>query len=328
MRFSPGRERRAQLRVGRDAAGERRGAGCPRGGARSSTRSSRAATIACWKEARRSTSSGSRASGVERRAVDAAPLELAQHRGLQAREGEVERAVLHASDRQGEAARRRRARRCGRRPARPDSRGPPAGRPCRRPRPARRRACGRAERSRSGSTRTSSAWPPETTSPWNGMLDRARPARPRRRRNAEKRCPSRWLTPTNGTPRAKASALPAERPTSSGADQARPGGRRDRGRRPASVAPAPRERLVEDRGQVLQVRAGRDLRDDAAVARVRLASARRRRWSGSRRPRRRGRRPRSRRRRSRCRERSRGGLRPSRPARLSPYGGGGRFRAP
>ena len=58
------------------------------------------------------------------------------------------------------------------------------------------------------------------------------------RRYAEKRCPSRWLTPTSGMPRANASALPAESPTSSAPIRPGSGGRRDERRPPRARAPA------------------------------------------------------------------------------------------
>ena len=64
------------------------------------------------------------------------------------------------------------------------------GRSCRTLRRARRRACGRWGRSTPSSTRTSSAWPPETTRPWKGYVTGSG-ASPPARRNAEKRCPSR-----------------------------------------------------------------------------------------------------------------------------------------
>ena len=129
---------------------------------------------------------------------------------------------------------------------------------------ARRRACGRAAR----------CGPPRRARARRGRPRRRgrgrdrRPgaaARPPARRNAEKRWPSRWLTPTSGMPRANASALPAERPTSSA--PIRPG--------PAVAATSPtsssrtpgaRERLLEHGGQVLEVRARGDLGHDAAVA--------------------------------------------------------------
>ena len=59
------------------------------------------------------------ASGSSGEPSIAALLELAEHRRLQAREGEVARAVADAPDREADSGRRARARRCGR------STGPP-----------------------------------------------------------------------------------------------------------------------------------------------------------------------------------------------------------
>ena len=103
---------------------------------------------------------------VERRAVDAALLELAEHRRLQAGEGKVIGAVAGASDGKREPVAVARAPRCGRRRGRPGSRGRPARHLVEGL--ARRVVAGPRERARCGpsSTRTSSAWPPETTRPW------------------------------------------------------------------------------------------------------------------------------------------------------------------
>ena len=301
--LAPGRERRAQLRVGGHAPGERERPDALVARARSSTRSSRAATIARWKEASRSTSSGSRAFGIERRAVHAALLELAQHRGLQAREGEVARAVAGAADREriavAAAARGDRGRRRGR----PDSRAPPGARSCRRPRRARRRACGRAER----------CGPPRRA--------RARRGRPRRRargtgsvtgsggspsgrRNAEKRCPSRWLTPDERDAAREGERLAGREPDEERPDQARARRSPRRARRPRAArrrAPSASSRTAGRFSRC--ARAATSGHDAAVAARApRICDETTFEQDAARR--RRGRRPRSRRRRSRCRGRT------------------------
>ena len=197
---------------------------------------------------------------------------------------------------------------------------------------ARRRGCARAGRSRPSSTRTSSAWPPETTRPWKGYST-GRAGLAVRRRCAEKRCPSRWLT---------ARAAPRARRRAPWRPRARPGGRRSGpvrrsrrpGRRPAESALAPpraraRRRPAGSPGaRAPRARARRRRR-------ARAPRAARRRRSRAPGPRRRARRRRSRRRRSRCRGRSWSGRRASARdaaissgepcleprARDSPYGG-------
>ena len=82
-------------------------------------------------------------------------------------------------------------------------------------------------------------------------------------------------------PRANASAFAAESPTSSAPIRPGPGRRRDEVDVVERDAGA-RERLLERAGQVLEVRARRDLGHDAAVERVRLDLRRDRRSRGSR----------------------------------------------
>ena len=241
--------------------------GSPRPRCTVSTRSTSAVTIARWKDARRSTRSGGserpgRAARRRRRASRtpaASPSSgrRTRNRSSRRRRGRPEEGTGF----------RRRAPRCGRRPVRPDSRGPRGARPCRRPRPARRRASARSGR----------CGPPRPGRTRRGRRRRrargteTRPAAPARRparRNAEKRWPSRWLTPTSGMPRAKASAFPAERPTSSAPIRPGPAVAATRSS-PSTSVPRSGERLLERDRQVLQVRARRDLRHDPAVGGVR-----------------------------------------------------------
>ena len=128
---------------------------------------------------------------------------------LEAREAEVEPVVQH---RPGERDRRRVAvdRRSARSPDRPGTRDRGSGPPCRTPRRRRRRSSARA-----GGTRpaprisTSIVWPPDTSSTTIGNSIVGSSSK------AAYRWASRWLTPTNGTSHASASALAADTPTSS-----------------------------------------------------------------------------------------------------------------
>ena len=196
---------------------------------------------------------------------------------------------------------RGRAARAGPRRDRPDSRGPPSSRPCRRPRRPRRRASARGARSASASNQKTCVWPPETTSAAN-VSGTGAEGPPAPSRKGESACPSMWFTGTKGTESPSARPFPSERPTS---------------RAPTSPGPAVAatavtsararagvgERRVEKGGQVLKVRACRDLGHDAAEAAMGLLL--RRNAGGARAgPRRREARRRSRRRTSRGRGRA------------------------
>src|SRR5262245_9933462 len=101
-RLAPGCERRPQLRVRGDAArdGEERQALASPDGFQPVDESRNDRALEGGEEIRELAADGV---GVERRAVHAEAFELAERRGLQAREGEVERAVAQLSDRKGEA---------------------------------------------------------------------------------------------------------------------------------------------------------------------------------------------------------------------------------
>ena len=190
--------------------------------------------------------------------------------GLEPGEREVVAVVEHRP-RERERPPGRRRRRCGRWPGRRGSRGRGSGRPCRRPRRRRRRSSGRAAGSRPGRRiSTSRVWPPETSRTTSGQ--------PRSRlleQRDAKRWPSRWLTPTKGTPQPSASRLGRRsRPTSSA--PTRPGPQvaatASTGAAPRSSAasPAAASASATTGGEQLDVGPAGELGDDAAVAGVQV----------------------------------------------------------
>ena len=164
-------------------------------------RAVRASTIARWYDAARS---APRASALRRRC----PAYAIEQRGLQPAEAEVELAGSAAGEVEG-AAHRPLGRGCRWRAPR-DSPARAGVHPCRRPRPPRRRASGRARcSSRAGPPgrgRYGRRWPPGTG---RGTRSARRPACPPPRARADGRQGS------SGSRRAAASALAEDRPTSS-----------------------------------------------------------------------------------------------------------------
>ena len=153
---------------------------------------------------------------------------------------------------------------------RPDSRGRASCRPCRTPRPA-------------ASSRVDAEQPRLARTVDRGSAPCGRPTPAARgagtsggacgaggsSRNAAARWPARWFTPTSGLPSANASAFAVSTPTSSA--PTRPGPAVTAiASRSRSAMPASRDRALRATGHDgRDVLARRDLRDDAAVGRVR-----------------------------------------------------------
>jgi hypothetical protein len=262
---APGGERRAQLRVGGDPAGERERADAlfavdgpdpvEQGGddrvleGRQQVDEIRIEAV-----------------GVERRAIHPALLELAQHRGLEPREGEVPRAVAGASDRE-------------RMPVRAAARGNavhdgPArvAEPCA-ARDLVERLAGRVV-ARAGQwndhavldadeLRVASRDDEAVKRKSDGQGSRAARLQVRR-----EKMPLEMVDADERDPTREGQSLACREAHEQRADQPGPGRRGDE----PDVLEAdarPSQRFFENRGQIFEVRARRHFRNDAAVRRVR-----------------------------------------------------------
>ena len=225
-------------------------------------------TTAAWKQAARSA----------RRSCDPLRAEVAaavDERRLQAAEAEVEAGVAGHRDRHLEGLRvALRGQPLERRAARVAEAEQPR-RPCRRPRRRRRRGSGRAPRSPRGrGPPASSVWPPLATRQRKGGSSGSGS------RKLAATWPCRWSTGISGRRRARGDRLGGADPDQQRADQARPGGDRDRldvvERRPRPRPAPPRPPARPARGGGARRPRGRRRRS----ARGRRP-ARRSRWRGS-----------------------------------------------
>ena len=131
------------------------------------------------------------------------------NRRLDPAEAEIEAALIEEGAREADAARDPPGARADRSPPRPDSRAPSSSRPCRKPRRPHRRASARAARCACGGHEVKTGVPAGGEQNHEGEFGAGSS------RNSAWTWASRWLTPTHGTPRANASALAKEKPTSS-----------------------------------------------------------------------------------------------------------------
>ena len=131
----------------------------------------------------------------------------------------------------------RRRERAGRSPGRPGSRGRGTGRPCRTPRPPRRRRSRRARGSRPGRRRRRpSCARPTRAAPRSGVGRSGCSSQP------AYRWPSRWFTPTYGTPRHERERLRRAHAHEQRAGESRPVARGDRVDVARARRPPPRAR--------------------------------------------------------------------------------------